>query len=75
MEGKLKNNPFDKLHSWICNHPQVVNPPLKNNHVNIKDHITGEIIKRKKLLIKTPVKKLHKDLIKKPSEGGFRVPR
>ena len=43
---------FDKLHSWIYNHPWVVKPPLKNDHVNIKYHTTGEVIKIQKLLIK-----------------------
>ena len=33
----------DNLHSCICNHPQVVNSPLKNDHVNIKYHTTGEV--------------------------------
>ena len=32
------------LHSCICNHPQVVISTLKNDHVNTKENITGEII-------------------------------
>ena len=38
---------FEKLHSWIFNHPQVVNPPLTNDHGNTKKNTTGEVIKQK----------------------------
>ena len=42
MEGKLQKK-IDKLHSWIYNNPQVVKSPLKNDNINIKYHITGEV--------------------------------
>ena len=56
----------DKLHSWICNHPQVFRSPLKNEHSNIKDHIIGEVIKTHKLIIQVPKRELHNNLIKPP---------
>ena len=29
---------INKLHHyWICNYPQVVNPPLKIDHIKVKD--------------------------------------
>ena len=37
---------IDWLHSWIWNHPQVVNSPLTNGYVDIKDNATGEVIKK-----------------------------
>ena len=44
------------LHSWICNHPQVVNHTLENEHVKIKDNTTVEVIKAQKLLIQIPIR-------------------
>ena len=32
------------VNSWVCNHSQVVNLPLKKDGVNIKDNTTGEVI-------------------------------
>ena len=49
LEFKRK---IERLHSWIFNHPQVVNSPLTNDHVNIKDNSAGEIIKAKSYLLK-----------------------
>ena len=53
------------------NHPQIVNLPLRNEHVNIKDNTTGEVTKTEKLIIQIPTRELNNDLIKPPSEGGF----
>ena len=44
---------------------------MKNDHINIKYNITSEVIKTKKLLIKIPIRALHNDWIKPPSEGGL----
>ena len=44
MGGKLQNK-IEKLHSWICNHPHVVNLTLTNNHINIRYNKTCEVIK------------------------------
>ena len=41
----FSKNKIDKLHISICNYLQVVNPPFTNAHINIKDNITGEVIK------------------------------
>ena len=71
--SKITKNMIGNLHSWICNHPQVVNLTLKNDQVNIKDNTTGEVIKTKQLIIQIPIRELHIALIKPPSEGGFLV--
>ena len=36
---------IEQLNSWIYNNPWVVNSPLKNYHVNIKDNETSKVIK------------------------------
>ena len=59
------------LHILIFNHPQVVTLTLKNDHININNDVTGELMKTKKLLNKMSIRELHNDLIKPPSEGGF----
>ena len=35
---------IEHLHSCICNHTQVFNSFLKNDHIHIKDKITDEVI-------------------------------
>ena len=42
-----------------------------NDHVNIKDNTTYEVIKTWKLLIQIPIRELHHYWIEPPSEGGF----
>ena len=44
---------------------------LKNDHFNVKDNTTGEIIITKRLLIQIPSRELHNDFIKPPSEVDF----
>ena len=41
---RKKRKKVDKLRIWICIHQQVVNSPLKNDNINTKYHITGEVI-------------------------------
>ena len=38
---EVKQKTIDKLHSWICDYPQVVNLLKKNVHVNLKYNRTG----------------------------------
>ena len=52
---------IDKIQDWICIHTQVVNSPLKNDHMNIKDNTKIEVIITKKLLIQIPIRELHND--------------
>ena len=46
---KVTKKTIEKLHSLTCNHPKVVNSPLKIYHVHIKDHTTSEVIKTQKI--------------------------
>ena len=56
IEKKVQKKQIDKLHCWVFNHPRVLNSPLKIYHINIRDHGTGEVIKTKKSLTKTPIR-------------------
>lgn len=62
---------IDKMQSWICNHTQFVSSPLKSGHIYIIDNRIGEVIKTQRILIQMPVRELHNELIKPPSEGVF----
>ena len=68
---KISKESIEKLHSWSCNHPQVVNLPQTNHHFNIKYNTTVEFIKTQAFLIHIPIRKLHSYLIKPPPEGDF----
>ena len=39
--GKITKEEIDNFHDWICNHTQVLNSPLRKDHVNFKDNTTG----------------------------------
>ena len=52
---KITKEKIEMLHSLVFNHPHIVNSHLTNDHVNIKYHTAGELIKSKKLLIKIPI--------------------
>ena len=41
IDGRKQFKKNDNLHGWICDRHQVVNSPLTNDHVNIKDYRTG----------------------------------
>ena len=43
---------------WIFNHQQVVNTPLKRDHIIIKYIITEEVFTNKKILIHITIRKL-----------------
>ena len=44
---KFLKETIEKLQNQICNNPQVVNKTLKNDHIHIKDNITGEVTIKK----------------------------
>ena len=61
---------------YICiydEHPQVINSPLINDHFNIKDYRTGELIKTQTLIIQVPSREFYNHLIKPLPEGVFFV--
>ena len=64
--SSISKGKIDNLNSWVFNHLQVVNSPLTNDHVNIKDNTTSGVIKKQKLLIQISIRDLNNDLIKFP---------
>ena len=68
---KISKETIEKIHSWICNIPQVVNSPLTNYYVNIKNNTTVKDNKTENLLIKISIRELSNDLINTPKEVGF----
>ena len=64
--GRQNKQKKFKLNSWICNNIQVVNSPLKNYHVNIKDHIAVEMVKKQKIIIQMIINEPYNYLIKPP---------
>ena len=58
------------LWEWVTNHHQVVQSPIVNDTLLIKN-LDGEKVAVTKLLLRIPIYELHNDLIKPVEEGGF----
>ena len=63
-----------ELREWVTNHHQVVQSPIVNDTLLIKN-LDGEKVAVTKLLLRIPVRELHNDLIKPVEEGGFALAR
>jgi hypothetical protein len=58
-----------QLDTWIRNHSMIVNSPLKDETLLVKDPFTGERLRKTKLLLCLPIRELHNDLYKDPPVG------
>lgn len=58
------------LHEWILAHPRVVESPIANDTLLVKDPATGERVRVAKLLLEIPVRELHNDMIERAIEEG-----
>ena len=59
------------LHAWVLNHPRVVNSPIANETLLVKNPATGEVERVSKLLGEISIREMHNDLIALPiSQGG-----
>jgi hypothetical protein len=58
-----------QLDTWIRNHSMIVNSPLKDETLLVKDPFTGERLRKTKLLLCIPIRELHSDLYKDPPVG------
>ena len=58
-----------KVVDWILKHPNVVQSPICNDKVFVKNRSTGEKEKVTKLLLECSVRELHNDLISPPPTG------
>ena len=47
----LRLHPLNCDEIWIYNHHNVINSHFTNEHVNIKDNTTGEVMKTENLVI------------------------
>ena len=60
---KVNDELLKKIHSFIRNHPHVVESPLANDMATVKNQ-EGLLIKVPKLLLQIPIRVLHNDLVK-----------
>ena len=61
-----------KLHDWILDHPHVIDSPISNDCLWIKDPEAPEGRRRVgKLLLEISVRELHNDLLDTPENGGL----
>ena len=49
----------EKLNQWILGHPQVIQSPITNDTLLIRNRETGVIIRVSKLLIEISIRELH----------------
>jgi hypothetical protein len=56
---------------WVLNHSRVINSPIANETLLVKNEETGKMERVGKLLLEISVRELHNDLIElPPAEGG-----
>ena len=60
---KVNDELLKKIHSFIRNHPHVVESPLANDIATVKNQ-GGLLIKAPKLLLQIPIRVLHNYLVK-----------
>jgi hypothetical protein len=58
-----------QLDTWIQNHSMIVNPPLKDETLLVKDPLTSKRLRKTKLLLCIRIHELHNDLYKDPPVG------
>jgi hypothetical protein len=61
----------EKLNQWILGHPRVIQSPITNDTLLIRNRETGVITRVPKLLIEISIRELHNDLIELPESGGL----
>jgi hypothetical protein len=61
----------EKLDQWILGHPQVIQSPITNDTLLLRDRETGVVTRVPKLLLEIPIRELHNDLIASPESGGL----
>ena len=61
----------EKVHSFIENHPNVVQSPIMNDYVSVKDKTDPSVVhKLPKLLLQASIRRLHNDLIEQLPEAS-----
>ena len=68
---KVNKELEEKVHSFIENHPNVVQSPLMNDLVSVKDKADPSVVhKVPKLLLQVSIRELHNDLIEQLPEAS-----
>ena len=55
----------------IRHHPHVIHSPIAKDVVHVKDDLTGEIVRKTKVILQYSIRELHCDLFK-PGDTGPR---
>jgi len=72
VDGRHLHYIRQKLHDWILDHPHVIDSPITNDCLWIKDPEAPEGRRRVgKLLLEISVRELHNDLLDTPENGGL----
>ena len=68
---KVNKELQEKVHSFIENHPNVVQSPIMNDYVSVKDKADPTVVhKVPKLLLQVSIRELHNDLIEQLPEAS-----
>ena len=68
---KVNKELEEKVHSFIENHPNVVQSPIMNDYVSVKDKADPSVVhKVPKLLLQITIRELHNDLIDELPEAS-----
>ena len=57
---------------WFMNHPNVVESPITNETLLVRNLVTGQKERVNKLLLQISIRELHNDMLLPPDEGGFK---
>ena len=65
----------EKVHSFIENHPNVVQSPIMNDYISVKDKVDPSVVhKLPKFLLQVSIRELHNDLIELPEASKDGIP-
>ena len=67
--SKITESVRKALHTWVIDHPRVVNSPITNDTILVLNPDTNQKERVGKLLLEIPIRELHNDLIEPPPPG------
>jgi hypothetical protein len=69
--SKVSPEVRSKFLEWFMNHPNVVESPIVNETIFVKNIVTGQKERVNKLLLQISIRELHNDMLLPPDQGGF----
>jgi hypothetical protein len=69
--SKVSPEVRSKFLEWFMNHPNVVESPIVNETILVKNIVTGQKERVNKLLLQISIRELHNDMLLPPDQGGF----